>query len=463
MGQSRSPGNIEEQLSCRKERNSVQNGLPWSLFVNFSRGEYTALRNHPTTSQVILLPSTVQFASKEKYCNDGLTNTQPFNDSDVTHGQEGRFIITMTVQRNIDTATSAAVSYGDDKTSNSTANNNYSIHGATGVSHGSVLGVDASQVWKRLICNPGFELAERELLHMKPSERTVVYSDLGGAQHMDPEWPEGRARALAELEAKVRAMDENQTKAFRLAQAMAPEYTDSTAFRLKFLRADVFDTEKAARRLVKHFEEKLVLFGREALGRDITLRDFSEDDLDSLACGGLQILPRPDQFGRLILFSRQVQWKYKRHENILRVLWYLCQAMMETQDAQIRGIVAIGFDIGTSQQLERGWSCDYELLRRMIRVFEASTCRLLASYSCIDSSYFESVVDVASHLMNKFLRARYRCIRGTRQECNYQLMVMGIRHVEDFPISEDGHLMVDRFHGWLRERWANQTQNNGSQ
>jgi hypothetical protein len=274
---------------------------------------------------------------------------------------------------------------------------------------------------------------------------------LGGAQYTNPEWPDFVRKALADFDTKIRSM--SQKDAFLHAQSVASNYTDSKQFRLKFLRADVFDVDKAAQRIVKHFEEKRNLFGPDTLGRDITLDDLDKDDLDTLSSGGLQVLPRPDQFGRLILFSRQVSWRYKRRENMLRALWYLCQTMMEEEDAQIRGVVGVGFSLKGTARLE-GWSCDYELARRLIRTLDASPVRILAIYSCIDTSYFESVVDVASHIFNRFMRARFRCIRGTRQECSYQLMVMGIEHFEDIPVREDGKLIVDRHHAWIEQQRA---------
>jgi hypothetical protein len=84
-----------------------------------------------------------------------------------------------------------------------------------------------------------------------------------------------------------------------------------------FLRADNFDIEKCAHRIVRHFEEKLELFGPEKLASDIRLEDLNADDIEALEGGGMQFLPHPDQFGRLILCSRQVDWKYRQRENLV--------------------------------------------------------------------------------------------------------------------------------------------------
>ena len=63
--------------------------------------------------------------------------------------------------------------------------------------------------------------------------------------------------------------------AFEQAQRMNQRYTDNPEFRLMFLRADNFEIENAALRIVRHFESKLELFGPDKLARDITLDDLT--------------------------------------------------------------------------------------------------------------------------------------------------------------------------------------------
>ena len=53
--------------------------------------------------------------------------------------------------------------------------------------------------------------------------------------------------------------------------------------------------------MVRYFEEKLSLFGRAKLTKDIVLDDLSEDDLKTLKSGYLQVLPGCDRSGRKII------------------------------------------------------------------------------------------------------------------------------------------------------------------
>lgn len=174
-------------------------------------------------------------------------------------------------------------------------------------------GQHAVDMWSRLICNPGHERIDRELVEMSMDERITVFSDVGGAQDINTEEPAFVIKCFRELEATL--SDIKEKEALDMARSLSPKYAEK--FRLMMLRAENFDAEKSARRLVRYFEYKLELFGPDKLVRDITLKDLNQDDMESLQSGGIQILPNPDQFQRRIMFSRQINWRYKSRENMV--------------------------------------------------------------------------------------------------------------------------------------------------
>ena len=176
-------------------------------------------------------------------------------------------------------------------------------------------GPDALAQWSNIICNPRHERTDRELVQMSTDERTRVFADIGGAQEINPEDPAFVNQCMMELDERISRI--KNKAAFLLAQRMCPDFTNNPGFRIMFLRADNFDVEKCAHRITRHFDEKLELFGPEKLARDITLQDLTEDDIEALEGGGIQFLPRPDQFGRPVLCSRQVGWRYKKRENLV--------------------------------------------------------------------------------------------------------------------------------------------------
>ena len=187
---------------------------------------------------------------------------------------------------------------------------------------------DAFAQWVSLVCNPSNERTDRELFQMSDDDRSRVFADIGGVQEINPEDPDFVNQCLVDLNAAIQRIQSKS--AFAEAQRMCPHYTSNPGFRLKFLRADSFNVESAATRIVNHFAEKLELFGREKLGRDITLADLDVDDLECLLAGGIQWLPRPDKFGRAILCSRQVFWKYKHRENLVRTFGRMSSIILQS-------------------------------------------------------------------------------------------------------------------------------------
>jgi hypothetical protein len=108
-------------------------------------------------------------------------------------------------------------------------------------------------------------------------------------------------------------------QALLLAMSQNPAYVTDHDFLLKFLRCEHFETLGAAQRMACHFQEKHLLFPEEALTRDIRLDDLSDDDMDALQRGYLQILKKPDHIGRPVMFYyKALSNCYKQRENIVR-------------------------------------------------------------------------------------------------------------------------------------------------
>jgi hypothetical protein len=66
---------------------------------------------------------------------------------------------------------------------------------------------------------------------------------------------------------------------------LRPSLENDNKFKLMFLRADLYDTPKAANRMAKYFDLKCELFGEDKLVKPITVKDLSEEDLYFVRCG----------------------------------------------------------------------------------------------------------------------------------------------------------------------------------
>ena len=143
-------------------------------------------------------------------------------------------------------------------------------------------------------------LIAKQLAQMSMEEREKVLYDIHGIESEIQETPQMLSDGLSLLEEEIGKIREKP--AYEEAKRMNPEYVKDERFRLKFLRCDRFDPEKAAVRIVRHFEVKLELFGRELLAKDIVQDDLDKDVMDFLHSSAIQHLPERDHAGRIIIF-----------------------------------------------------------------------------------------------------------------------------------------------------------------
>lgn len=119
--------------------------------------------------------------------------------------------------------------------------------------------------------------------HLKSMTSTTQWNDTNSRTSSHPE--------NASVSAYLEALKQNET------------YVRNDAFRLGFLRAEEFDPQKAATRMVRFFEEKLALFPSDKLTKDIRMDDLDEGDLNYLKCGVFQLVPLKDRSGRHIIMT----------------------------------------------------------------------------------------------------------------------------------------------------------------
>ena len=96
-----------------------------------------------------------------------------------------------------------------------------------------------------------------ELKGFTPEERERVFHDIRGTGHTVAET--NVEEALYEMEFELNQISRNTS--YQIALQQDASYVKNNKFRLKFLRAEYFQPRKAANRMVRYFEEKMMLFG----------------------------------------------------------------------------------------------------------------------------------------------------------------------------------------------------------
>mmetsp|Transcript_14138 Transcript_14138/g.29467 ORF Transcript_14138/g.29467 Transcript_14138/m.29467 type:complete len:172 (+) Transcript_14138:136-651(+) len=118
------------------------------------------------------------------------------------------------------------------------------------------------------------DLLSRELLQLSLQDRNAINEEIHGVQTFAPEeTPDMLEEALSEMAVEI---DNIPIKtAFDRSQEFSKTYVNSADFRLRFLRSDLFEAKKAAKRMVRFLDLLAELFGDFALRRQVQMSDFS--------------------------------------------------------------------------------------------------------------------------------------------------------------------------------------------
>lgn len=146
------------------------------------------------------------------------------------------------------------------------------------------------------------QIIAKELTGLSIQERVKALDDLHcvGRQE-EEEDPEMVQKALKSFEEELQKAN-NPT--YKLATADQPDdsHLKDANYRLRFLRFNCFDVPKAVSQMLVFLEYKAEYFGKEALHRELTLSDLTEDDIKVLTAGMFHFQRQRDRSGRYIVY-----------------------------------------------------------------------------------------------------------------------------------------------------------------
>jgi hypothetical protein len=163
-------------------------------------------------------------------------------------------------------------------------------------------GVDGHKTSSSASTSRQIDVVSARLNQMSLEERSDALHDLHGVgDDIDetPEFLEGKHQELGRaLLSCIASAKPEESLAFRKALRMSKAYVDG--FKLLFLRADMYQSEMAANRMIAFFSRKMELFGEDLLVQDIQLKHLTDEEKESLHQGIIQLLPQRDRAGRAI-------------------------------------------------------------------------------------------------------------------------------------------------------------------
>lgn len=216
-------------------------------------------------------------------------------------------------------------------------------------------------------------------------------------------------------------------KAYQLARDQNKAFVDNPQFKIGFLRAERYHPKQAVYRMFRYLEEKYDMFGSEKLTNDICLEDLGEDGKRYLEIGGLQILPKRDKAGRLIVLAgdsiKKEDVKGMR-EGARKGMFYVasCIEQEDNEEGKIKGFVSVQWRVHNIEPP------DAKAYEGMLRVWHSvplktAVCHLCRPNTSFDLEYLNAHSRMLLPVLKnarliRFVRSHY----GTAQECKYTLM-----------------------------------------
>ena len=146
-------------------------------------------------------------------------------------------------------------------------------------------------------------LLSRELMGLSLNDRNAINEEIHGVNCRSPEeTPELLERSLNLLDFELNhGLTPEESFAYRESQQLPHTIVNTLDFRLRFLRCELFDAKKAAKRMAFILNTTLELFGPYSLERHVRLNDFTKQELKYMRKGRFQWLPFRDRSGRRII------------------------------------------------------------------------------------------------------------------------------------------------------------------
>lgn len=143
-----------------------------------------------------------------------------------------------------------------------------------------------------------FLAAEMNKLTME--ERSKALDDVHCVGEDVQENPEEIERLLQEYQTVV---EKSKNECYDLAFAKNPDFVQDIAFRLMFLRANLYNVKSAVKQMFRFLEQKMTYFGEEILARKIALSDLNAEDIEAILAGVVVLQKERDSSGRCVLYS----------------------------------------------------------------------------------------------------------------------------------------------------------------
>ncbi|CAJ1936553.1 unnamed protein product [Cylindrotheca closterium] len=293
------------------------------------------------------------------------------------------------------------------------------------------------------------ELLASEMSQLSVEERSKAMDDLHCVGEEIQETPEMIQKSLAEFQEAVK---KERNPIYEMAFNQNRAYVEDPTFRLRFLRAKLYNVREAVRKMMLLLECKAKFFGHDKVARDITLDDLSEEDKQLMLSGLYHIQDGRDQNGRLILHFFGKMLSRCRADNLIRIGHYIMYNIMSSlPDVQRKGIVVVYNDSTLPE--ETFTLPGFSFFKEIQTTYDSEPVRFSGIHYCVQAKSHHLALN--NVLVSLFLkgtpqdgRARSRIHYGSIMELRYQLQSFGIP-LSTIPFGEQGSIRNDILNVWF--------------
>ncbi|KAL3928743.1 MAG: hypothetical protein SGBAC_012518 [Bacillariaceae sp.] len=301
------------------------------------------------------------------------------------------------------------------------------------------------------------ELLAAQMRQLTVEERGEALDDVHCVGEELKETPEIIQKSLAELGV---AIEQEKNTTYDIAMKQNRAYVEDPVFRLKFLRANLHDVNKAVRQMMSFLEKKAVHFGIEKVAREITLDDLTDEDRKFMLMGIYHIQDARDRTGRVVLYSFNGQLGKASLDCLIRIMYYIFyNILIPMPEVQMKGVNAIYYDVAKLGE-------DVEMpgpifLKAIIDMLMSLPFRASTAHHCLKKSWGnlllnDFILETVLKATPMYSQVRSRIHLGSDMEVQYQLQSHGIP-IRHCPVDGNGNFRVDILNAWFYKHLSQQS------
>lgn len=301
----------------------------------------------------------------------------------------------------------------------------------------------------------------RDLYNMNAKEREAISNEIHGVESRSvPENPLMVSSALHQMRREIDNHLDQELEPGKGDQALFTKkahvrglelqsyYIQSDDFRLRFLRAELFDVSRAIIRYFRYLDVLHWLFGDKALKRPLLLSDLTKRELQYFRTGQHQLFPSRDRTGRRIFayqLTNNSEYSFIERQ---RTKIYIFDVLARDETTQKIGFVYIGL----IQPSRFKMAFNGNVLRQLKKVAMSCPARRTAIHFCLPNSFVVNFVRaLVFSIFDKQEWNVFRVHTGSPVENNYKLSSFGISP-NDIPITYNGKVKTKNVGKFIQAR-----------